>query len=122
MADVCVITGSLLSISSLPIPGAVVYASPIVDSNVILDTSTGYYKGLASFPVQSVTNDLGEFSISLIQNSLVRIHIRYISFDEVILVPTTPTAVLWSLVGSKATVIPTSTGDVVIGGGGSAGW
>jgi len=122
MANFCAITGSLVDGSLNPILGAAIYASPVVDSNIIYNTSTGYYKGLVSFPVRALSDVTGVFSINLVKNALFRIVIRYIGFDEVVLVPTTDTAVLWSLVGSHTTTIPTSTGNVVVDGGGGAAW
>jgi hypothetical protein len=115
MANFCIITGSVVDGSLTPISGAVIYASPIVESNVIFNTSSGYYKGLAAFPIRAISLADGSFSINLAKNALFRISIRYIGMDEVVLIPTTDTAVLWSLVGSKETVVTTSTGTTSTG-------
>ena len=122
MAEYCVVTGSIVDGGLTPIIGATIYADPIVDSNVIFSTSTGYYKGLAAFPLRAITDDAGAFSFNLVKNGMFRISIRYIGFDEVVLIPTTDTAVLWSLVGSHASTVTTSTGNVVVDSGGGATW
>jgi hypothetical protein len=120
MAQTCNVQGVVYDGASNLVSGALIYASP-VNNNIILDTSTGSYVGISRVPYRDVSGLDGSFYLPLIRNSLYRVVIKYICFDEVILVPDLESVNLFTLVGSNSIVIPTSTGNVVIGGT-EAGW